>query len=221
MGKVEGAWKHNARNLANIIITTAANITTELKRGRDIEKLREKIEEKLERITKNAKELMDVQMPPLSSEEGVESVRINQLIRDRVERLGKVRYTGVVFSLVLKLDEKATVRASSEWLRRAIDILIDNGVNAVSSLPEQIITIQTSWNNGGVEILVIDNGTGIPAEILPTLLKEPVLKKQGEKGSGLGLLQAQTILRTYGGRLEIRNSSSSGVAMAIWLPVER
>jgi signal transduction histidine kinase len=217
MGKVESTWRHNARNLANAINTTVVNIQTELKRGGD----RAIIEEKLERIRKIANEIMEIQMPPLHSEQGVEQVLLNLLIRDRVDKLQRGRHAEMSIKTVFDLHESARVRASPEWLRRALDILIENGVQAAACVHNPQIIIHTLREKDGASILVSDNGCGIPDDIRSRIFSEPIQKKAGEKGTGLGLFLAQAIILTYNGKLEIRSTGPAGTTMAIWLPLER
>jgi nitrogen-specific signal transduction histidine kinase len=75
--------------------------------------------------------------------------------------------------------------------------------------------------DNGVELLFSDTGGGIPEHLKSSLFKEPVKKTGREKGSGIGLFLANTVVQTYGGRLEIRASGLKGTTMALWLPVSK
>jgi len=55
-------------------------------------------------------------------------------------------------------------------------------------------------------ITIIDNGTGIPPEIMGTLY-EPYQSTK-ESGTGLGLLIVRRIIREHGGHLDIQSSQS-------------
>lgn len=65
-----------------------------------------------------------------------------------------------------------------------------------------------------------DTGTGIPNDLNVKLFKAPMTKAKDEKGSGLGLFLANSIIRVYGGWLEVRSTGLEGTTMALWLPLE-
>jgi GAF domain-containing protein len=159
--------------------------------------------------------------PPLSSEEGVASVQVNVLIRERTGRLWESDpYKSFALKLYLVLSDKFTIRASPEWLRRAIDILIDNAVGAMADSSCREITIKTGQKDKWVEILISDTGKGIPPEVLPKIFVKPIEKAEGAKGLGMGLLMAQVIIQTYGGEIGVASTDSGGTAMFIRLPLE-
>ena len=159
--------------------------------------------------------------PPLSVEEGVVSLPINDFLRERARQLWTHEpYKSVSLKMNLGLDERVTVRASPEWLRRALDILIDNAVEATTGLPERKIVIGSQQRSNCAEISVADNGHGIPPDVLERLFREPIKKPQGAKGQGIGLLLAQMIVQTYGGTISCLATGSTGTTMVISLPLE-
>ena len=115
------------------------------------------------------------------------SVPVNGLIRERVKQLWENEpYKSIDVQTDLSLDDMKTVRASSEWLRRALDILIDNAVTAMAGCPRRKITIQTDQENDKAMIFVSDTGKGIPADNRPHLFIEKIEKPEGSKGLGIG-----------------------------------
>ncbi len=217
MGLVAAAWRHSIGNMATTISDLSLLAEKDLEKG----KPPEKISLRMNKIRKIVKEIQDIPMPPLSSESGIEPVNVCQLVRDRINqfRSKKERYGGIDFQLDFKNDDLLIVRASPEWLRRVLDILIDNASNALKESPLKQITTQVKLRNEGVEILVSDTGPGIPDHIRPKLFNHPIEKKKWEKGSGIGLFIANTIIQVYAGRLEIASSGPHGTTMVIWLPL--
>jgi signal transduction histidine kinase len=173
-------------------------------------------------IEKKANEIQHKPItPPLGGEENVQSLPINELLRERTKRLWEEEpYKNVSLRLDLRLEEDATVRSSSEWLQRALDILIDNSVEATLGLEVRRITLTTLRNDSWAEIHIIDNGHGIPDEILNRLFIEPIKKPQGAKGLGMGLLMAKNIVQVYGGKLKNGETGPRGTTMVISLPLE-
>jgi len=95
--------------------------------------------------------------------------------------------------------------------------LIDNAIDA---LPPRggTLTVQTAKQPGGVCVSVIDNGSGITAEVLAHLFEPFYTTKPAGEGSGLGLDIARRIVREHGGRLEA-TSVPGRTEFAVWLPV--
>ena len=67
-----------------------------------------------------------------------------------------------------------------------------------------------------VEIAVRDQGTGVPAEYL-TRIFDPYFTTK-EKGSGLGLATAYSIIKNHGGLVRVQSEVGKGTAFFIYLP---
>jgi signal transduction histidine kinase len=181
-----------------------------------------KLEERLSEIEAAIKRIQETQITvPLSSGEGVESVLIYDLLQERIQELRK---WGRCQSVECKFDptsEKcATVRASSEWLIQAFDILVDNAVEAMTKSTQKILTISIQLKDNRVDIKISDTGKGIPKKVMPKFLRDPIKKPEGAKGAGMGLLLAQIILQTYGGDIYLHQTGPAGTTMVAWLPLE-
>jgi len=217
-GMISSTWRHAIEKHA---ITIRDQI--ELCRRDLAESPRaDSLSERLNMIERLANRISEKQItPPLSSEEGVTSVQINELIEERVRRLWEDEsYKPVARDLKLHLEDNMTVRASPEWLRRALDILMDNAIDAIARIPEPKIIIATQRVGDRVEIRITDNGKGIPADVLPYLLRRQITKVQGEKGLGIGLLFAQMIAQTYSGDIRVGSPGPGDTTMIIVLPLE-
>ena len=94
--------------------------------------------------------------------------------------------------------------------------LILNAVQALGGKGE--ITIETEAKGDAVEVRVIDDGPGVPADVLPRIF-EPFFttKKKGE-GTGLGLGIVKKIIDKHGGTVTV-DSRPGRTAFAVTLPV--
>jgi signal transduction histidine kinase len=68
----------------------------------------------------------------------------------------------------------------------------------------------------GVRVEVLDDGPGIPDELLNRIF-EPFFTTK-ETGTGYGLYLAAEILREHGGRLSAGNRPEGGACFSLWLP---
>lgn len=213
MGMVSSTWRHAIEKHAITIRDQAELLRNDLAPSLESDR----VDRRLDMIQRLANQILEKPMTaPLSSDEGVESVLVNYLIIERTKQLrAHDPYRNILLETSLELEDTATVRASPEWLRRALDILIDNAADAVSDSRQPKIIITTRSINTGVEIVVSDTGRGIPSEILKELFVVPI---PSTNKLGLGLLFAQTIVQTYNGNIFCQETSARGTTMVIWFP---
>ena len=78
------------------------------------------------------------------------------------------------------------------------------------------LTVRTDEASEGVVITVADSGGGIPQEKINRIFEPFYTTKK--KGSGLGLMIVQRIVREHGGRIELESRVNQGTTFRIWLP---
>jgi PAS domain S-box-containing protein len=71
-----------------------------------------------------------------------------------------------------------------------------------------------------VQIDVEDDGTGIPADILPHIFDPFFTTKEAGKGTGLGLAQVHGIIEQHEGHINVRTTEGVGTTFSIYLPAE-
>lgn len=126
-------------------------------------------------------------------------------------------------SLKIDLPERETwVRANEEKLAEALDNLTSN---AVKFGPEgSAVTISLQSGQGQARISVLDEGPGIPPELLPHLFEKMFAAGQGPTreyaGLGLGLSISQQIIEMHSGRIWLESKGPGlGCAAHISLPL--
>jgi two-component system C4-dicarboxylate transport sensor histidine kinase DctB len=97
------------------------------------------------------------------------------------------------------------VRCEDLRLEQVFINLIGNALDAVASCDAPRIVIELDARPDAVEIIVRDNGPGIPADALPHLFEPFFTTKETGHGLGLGLAISSAIARDYGGTLVARN----------------
>jgi len=216
MGMASNVWRHSIDTHATTIRDRVTLIRSDLVKPNG-----ESIETHLEIIEGLARKIQDKPItPPLSSEQGVGAVAVNGLLKERAKQWRRDSAWGsFLVHPVFGTDDTASVRASREWLRRALDVLLENSLRAVSTHNgQQRVSLSTSYRDGGIEILVSDTGPGIPVNVTSQLFAGPVNSPEKSQGLGMGLLMAQAIVATYGGTLGLVETSGEGTTMRIWLP---
>jgi two-component system, sporulation sensor kinase E len=100
-------------------------------------------------------------------------------------------------------------------LKQAFYNVIRNGLQAMRS--GGILRIRTETNPTHVIISFIDSGHGIAPEDIGRLF-EPYFTTK-EKGTGLGLMIVQRIVREHGGTIEVESDKDRGTTFRIKLPI--
>jgi two-component system, sporulation sensor kinase E len=92
--------------------------------------------------------------------------------------------------------------------------LIKNALQAMTK--GGTLTLQTGEGADGVWVSVADTGGGIPQEQINRIFEPFYTTKK--KGTGLGLMIVQRIVRAHGGRIELESQVGRGTTFRVWLP---
>jgi signal transduction histidine kinase len=100
-------------------------------------------------------------------------------------------------------------------IQQALVNLIKNAMQAMTK--GGTLTIQTGEGAEGVWLSVADTGGGIPQEQINRIFEPFYTTKK--KGSGLGLMIVQRIVRAHGGRIDLESRVGRGTTFRVWLPL--
>jgi len=111
-----------------------------------------------------------------------------------------------------------TVMADQAMLDRVIANLLDNAVKYTDH--GGAINVKVVTTDNGVLVQVRDTGVGIADEHIPYIFDAFYRGTGAQKGSGLGLSIARTIVEAHGGELWVRSSPGEGSTFSFTLPRE-
>ena len=100
-------------------------------------------------------------------------------------------------------------------LQQVLVNLVKNATQAMTT--GGTLTLQTGENSDSVWVSVADTGGGIPQEQINRIFEQFYTTKK--KGSGLGLMIVQRIVRAHNGRIELESHVRRGTTFRIWLPL--
>ncbi len=107
--------------------------------------------------------------------------------------------------------------------KRIISNLINNAVDALTSSKGNVSIEMSESNEGLILVQIIDNGIGIPPEVLPKLGQKGATYGKRE-GNGLGLFFAKETTERWGGTIRIESMQSSadksGTTISLFFPKE-
>ena len=99
-------------------------------------------------------------------------------------------------------------------LEQVLINLMQNALEATEGGPASKISVRYALTKDEVQLIVSDNGPGIPEAIMQALFTPFNTSK--ERGLGLGLVICHDIVAEYGGRIEVE-SSSAGTEFTVHL----
>ena len=83
---------------------------------------------------------------------------------------------------------------------------------------EPTVSVSTKKINGKVEIMVADNGPGIPQKIIDKIFQPFFTTKPTGQGTGLGLSLSYDIIKAHGGQIKVETKEGEGSEFIIQLP---
>ena len=125
---------------------------------------------------------------------------------------------GVEFRADASLD-RFRVMTDPDRLMQVLVNLVQNSVDALREQKAGTLSIWASMEQGGVELVLDDDGPGLDPAIEGRLFEPFATTKPPGQGTGLGLYTSYMLIDAMGGRLSIRRRTSEGGTRAtIWLP---
>ena len=95
--------------------------------------------------------------------------------------------------------------------------LVRNSIDALSGGESRVITVATVPRGDMVEVVVSDNGPGLPPEIRERVF-EPFVSTKPD-GIGIGLSICRTIVEAHGGRIAVDAGTKRGTGIRFTVPV--
>jgi two-component system, NtrC family, sensor kinase len=84
---------------------------------------------------------------------------------------------------------------------------------------EPTVEVSTKKTGNKIEVMVKDNGNGIPAKVLDKIFQPFFTTKPTGQGTGLGLSLSYDIVKAHGGELKVETTEGEGSGFIITLPV--
>jgi len=217
------AWGEVARRLAHEIKNplTPIQLSAERIQHKFKDKLSKEDSDILERSTNtivnqvNALKIMvnefaEYARPPKIQKD---KIRIDSLIEEVIDlyEIDKI--------INIKKDKNIpNIYADQNKLRQVIINLLENSQDALKEINNPKIKIIVKKKVNEVELVVEDNGSGIPDEIIGRIFEPYVTSKK--TGTGLGLAVVHKIIDEHEGKIKIDRIKNSGTRVTITLGTE-
>jgi GAF domain-containing protein/CheY-like chemotaxis protein/nitrogen-specific signal transduction histidine kinase len=222
LGEMAGGVVHDFNNiLATVLGRVQLSLKKlekqELKKPEDLLKSLKLIEKSatdgvriLSRIQKFAKAKKDMLFSP---------VDLNQIVEDSLEMTraywqDSAILSGIQIEVKKELKNIGEISGNATELREVLTNLI---INAVDAMPEGgTLTLRTEKDQQFVYLKVSDTGTGMTEEVKNKIF-EPFFTTKGDRGTGLGMSVAYSIISRHEGEIEIESSPGRGSTFTVKL----
>ena len=136
---------------------------------------------------------------------------LNDAVRETIDLLRpEIENRGI--TIREKLPNISDAPLDRAQVKQVLVNLIKNAIQAMTK--GGLLTLETGQAGEGVWVAVRDTGGGIPQEQLNRIF-EPFFTTK-KKGSGLGLMIVQRIVRDHGGRVELESRVNEGTTFRVW-----
>ena len=153
-----------------------------------------------------------------TAEKSIEN--INNII-DKTIELHEYWLKSNNIKIVRDYEDVQSVSIDRQQVQQVILTLLINAEHAISGKDVKgEIGFRTSYDERAESVVVIvsDNGSGIPPEVLPRIFDPFFTTKPVNKGTGLGLSIAHGIVAEQGGSIEVESIMGKGTSFILNLP---
>lgn len=186
----------------------------------NLEKNPEKAGKRLQTARKSIEQMRVIVSKMLNysreSGEGRRMVSIAEIIQDSVQMVEQsFQLEGVELT---PQGEDALVQVNAGEIQQVLINLLVNGRLALAGVPAAHIHIRSSVQPGWLEVQVVDNGPGVPDEVVERIFDPFFTTRDVGSGVGLGLSISREIVVSHGGELNYRPAPGGGACFVIKLP---
>ncbi len=187
--------------------------------------MRERIPRLLSGITDGSKRIQQIvedlrDFVRRDSSDMNQSVDVNAVLRSATSLLSNMITKSTSHFSVKYAERLPILKGNSHRLEQVMINLIQNACQALPDIRKGI-SLSTSYDEkiSGIVVKVQDEGTGIPAKILPHITDSFFTTKSDSGGIGLGLSISSRIVKEHGGTLTFASEPGKGTTAEIILPV--
>lgn len=163
---------------------------------------------------------LDMQKVPFP----MQPMSVRGLLNDWSEDLGfELEKNGVTLERDFDLPAAVCVRVDPDSFKRVLGNIIQNSLKYMDKARPSI-RLSARTINEAVEIVIEDNGSGIPAEALP-LVFDPFYRAEWSRnartgGSGLGLAIAKQIMMAHEGDIRAESVAGEGTRLILTMAID-
>ncbi len=157
--------------------------------------------------------------------QGVEPTDVAKLVDDSLLLLER-EMSKYRVAVERQIQPVPPAMVNANQIQQVLMNLLVNARQAMSSGGTIWLRLSHDAANNTVDLMIRDNGAGIPAEKLPRIFDRYFTTKSGpdasgKGGTGLGLSFCRDVIEAHHGRIRVESTVGKGTAFTLKLPVAR
>lgn len=214
VGTLAAGIAHEVNNPLQPILSSLEMALEDLDANRPVEReLLEYAMKDVQRIKRIVSGLLDFARPGQSVQAPVD---INSVLSE-VLKLANKQLVVAGVKLKTELGEISRTLGSVDQLKQVFLNLVVNALEAMGEKQGSVLVVSTTEKEGFINIMVKDNGVGIPADKLPQIF-DPFFTTKST-GTGLGLSVTHSIIEGMGGEIRVESTLGQGATFYLQLPI--
>ncbi|MBC8440530.1 MAG: two-component sensor histidine kinase [Deltaproteobacteria bacterium] len=211
IGEMTAGVSHEIRNPLGIIKSSAQLLKKKMAKLDATSTIPDIIVEESARLDNIITDFLDFAKPKIPD---LHPCRIEEIIEKNIAYLSP-RIEDHNFNIIKEISERLPeIMADSAMLHQAF---LNIFINAFQSLKNNgCLTIRIKYDSGSIIINFIDNGEGIPEQVLKKIWTPFFTTK--DTGTGLGLGIVKNMIEAHNGTIAITNTETRGANVEIRLP---
>jgi two-component system NtrC family sensor kinase len=224
IGKMAAVLAHEINNPLSGILTYAKLLRKWMDREAVSHERRKEICDSLDLIASESRRCGDLVRNLLtfsrSTPMNLQPANLNQVI-DRAVRLVQHQLDMSGIHIETRLDpDLPHVLCDAAQIEQVILVLLMNAMDAMPQGGNLWITSGLGAEANSVQVVVRDDGMGIPPEIRDRLFEPFLTTKETGRGVGLGLAISQSILERHNGTIAVQSEVGRGTTFTVRLPMD-
>lgn len=214
IGKMAAHVTHEIRNPLSSIGLNLELLEEEvaMRDDKEASQLVSAIRGEVERLSKIAEQYLSISRRPKPT---LERERVEDLVNELLAFLRPELERGNVTHQVNVDADLPDALLDESMFRQALLNLVRNAREAMSKGGELVIHLHKAAD-GGIDLFIEDNGSGVPEELRASIFDPFFTTKQ--RGTGLGLAVTRDIIEAHRGTIRCEGREGGGTRFAIHLP---
>ncbi|MFZ6012166.1 MAG: tetratricopeptide repeat-containing sensor histidine kinase [Bacteroidota bacterium] len=185
--------------------------------GRDLKNIKELLEAMKKGVVRTTDIISALQIFGSSDTRSQNLININECIQSTLAIL-QSKFKDKI-KLTTDLQNPLYVKGNATQINQVLLNIIDNAIYAAEAKEHAgEIFIRTFSENANINVLIKDNGQGIPPEISQKIFDPFFTTKPVGKGTGLGLSISHNIIQEHRGSINVKSKVGQGTEFTIVLP---
>ncbi len=213
LGELATGLAHEVRNPLAGIAGFINVLRTDLPESSSLKEVIDDVEREIQHINRILTDLLETARPKPPN---IRPADLNQTVEHAVIFARQQVLSKPIEISFIRTEGLPLVEHDPDQIHQVLLNLLLNSIQAIERSGN--VRAEVVPRADAVDIVVSDNGRGIPGTALPNIFR-PFFTTKGKKGTGLGLSLAKRIVEQHGGAISAESAPGEGTRFTVTLPL--